>query len=137
MSVIPKRYDPSTIRWSGGRMTVDDPDTGQRVPINSLPGQAAPVAPVDPLPAAAQIVLDQNPDLTRAGGAISERHSCDPLDWASKKRGPPYTDLGQAVKYPLAALVDWKAQQMKNATPAAAEPEPVKRGRGRPPRVSI
>jgi hypothetical protein len=133
VAVVPKRYDPATLRWSGGRLTVDDPDTGQRVAVDSI----QPNAPVAPPPAAAQAVLDENPDLTREQAAAFLRITPATLaDWASKKRGPPYTDLGQTVRYPLAELVEWKAQQMKNVAPAT-EPEPVKRGRGRPRRMPV
>ncbi|WP_043343567.1 helix-turn-helix domain-containing protein [Belnapia moabensis] len=133
MAVIPKRYDPATLRWWGGRLTVDDPDTGRRVPVDSI----QPTAPVAPLPAAAQAILDENPDLTREQAAAFLRITPATLsDWASKKRGPPYTDFGQMVRYPLAALAEWRALQMKNVV-STTEPEPVKRGRGRPRREPV
>jgi predicted DNA-binding transcriptional regulator AlpA len=127
------------IGWHNGRAVYCDPVSGQPITFvlpESVPPKPAD-APVAPLPAAAQAVLAKNPDLTREEAARFLGITPATLsDWASKKRGPPYTDLGQAVKYPLAALVEWKAQQMKNAAPAT-EPEPVKRGRGRPRRVPV
>ena len=137
MSVVSKPI----LGWHFGRAVYCDPVTGQPIvhilPESIPPNPAAPS--VAPLPAAAQAVLDENPDLTREDTARFLGITAATLaDWASKKRGPPYTDLGQAVKYPLSGLVEWKAKQMKNvAPPPTPETEPMKRGRGRPRRVPI
>ena len=140
MSVVPK----PVLGWHFGRAVYCDPVTGQpivHILPESVPPRPAgpPVAPVAPLPAAAQAVLDENPDLTREDAARFLGITAATLaDWASKKRGPPYTDLGQAAKYPLSGLVEWKAKQMKNVVPPPyTETEPVKRGRGRPRRLPI
>ena len=132
------------IGWQFGRAVYCDAATAEPyifVLPESVPPKpdAAPVASVAPLPTAAQAVLDENPDLTREEAARFLGITAATLsDWASKKRGPPYTDLGQAVKYPLSGLVEWKAKRMKNvAPPPAPETEPVKRGPGRPRRVPI
>ncbi|GGC46979.1 hypothetical protein GCM10011504_26810 [Siccirubricoccus deserti] len=129
MSVV---YKP-VLGWHFGRAVYCDPTTGQPI-IHPLPGavQAPEPAPVAPLPPAAQAALDANPDLSREEAArVLSVTAATLADWASKKRGPPYTDLGQAVRYPFRDLMEWKAAHLKN-TAVAPEPVPVKRGRGRP-----
>ena len=130
-----RSFDPYSMRWTSGRVTIDDPDTGRRVDLRSVVEQAPlPVA----LPPAAQAVLDGDPGLTRDQAAAFLAVSPATLaEWASKQRGPPYFDIGAAVRYPLSGLIEWRARQIKNAIAPphpASEPAPAKRPRGRPPR---
>lgn len=114
-------------------MTVDDPVTGQRIPLEQAQRQEQEVA----LPPAAQAVLDTDPHLNREQAAAFLGISATTLaEWASKKKGPLYLTVGVAVQYPLSSLVEWRSQQMKNQQ-SAAPPEPAKRGRGRPRSVPL
>ena len=122
-------YDPFSLRWSRGVLTVDDPITGQRVPLEHVQQKSETV-----LPPAAQAVLDADPHLSREQAAAFLGVAAATLaEWASKSRGPSYLTIGASVQYPLSALVAWRSQQVKNR-PAAP---PEKRGRGRPRRVPL
>lgn len=121
------RYNPCTLRWWAGRLTVDDPVTGKPVDVfpEDEPARSA-------LPPAAQAALDADPMLTREeAGRFLGVASRTLAEWASAGRGPPYLDYGHTARYRLSDLVAWRNAQVKGGD--RSEPAPAAEVRRRGP----
>lgn len=47
-------------------------------------------------------------------------------NWRSKKRGPPFQKFGSSVRYPIASLETWEAQNKHGANDNQQNTEPAK-----------